>query len=284
MEFYKFYGGSEDSAICLGDFDGLHKGHRRVFSKAGKTGEWGVFLFSHNSKDEKEILTLPEKLSMLKELGAKYVVAADFKEEIRDKSCGEFLDILDSLKVKTAAVGYDYRFGKGAAGDARLLEELCRKRNINVLVADAVTDGGEPIKSTKIRELLENGKVDEANRLLGELYIVSGVVEKGFGNGKLLGFPTANIGVSEYKLLPKDGVYKGKINGKDAVINIGKNPTFGANRRTVEAHIIDEDINLYESFVTAQIVKRIRGEIKFGKKEDLILQIQRDIESIKGEN
>ena len=121
MEFYEFYGKSEGSAICLGDFDGMHKGHRRVFEEAAKTGDFGAFLFTHNSKDEKELLTLSEKLNLIKELGAKYALAADFKEELKDKSCEEFVKILKSLKVKSAVLGYDYRFGKGAKGDAQLL-------------------------------------------------------------------------------------------------------------------------------------------------------------------
>lgn len=282
MEIYEFYGGSEGSAICLGDFDGMHKGHRRVFSEAAKTGDFGVLFFTHNSKDEKELLTISEKLDLIKKLGAKYAVAADFKEELRDKTCEEFVELLASFKVKSAVVGYDYRFGKGAAGDARRLRELCSQKGIFVQVVSAVEDGGEPIKSTRIRTLVENGDIAEANRLLVSPYIISGQVIKGFGNGKKLGFPTANIEVSKYKLLPRDGVYKGRLDGKDAVINIGKNPTFEASQRTVEVHIIGEDKKLYGKCVTVEVYKRIRDEIKFSRKEDLISQIKKDIDGIRG--
>lgn len=281
MEIYEFYGNSEGSAICLGDFDGMHKGHRRVFEVAAKMGDFGVLLFTHNSKDEKELLTIEEKLNLIKKLGAKYAVAADFKKELKNKSCEEFVEILASLKVKSAVVGYDYRFGKGAKGDARLLEELCLRKGILVSVANAVEDGGEPIKSTKIRTLIEKGNICEANRLLGGPYIISGTVLKGFGIGRELGFPTANIEVPKCKLLPRDGVYGGRLGGKKAVINIGKNPTFGAAHRTVEAHIIGENKDLYGKYVTIEITKRIRDEIKFGNKEDLILRIKEDIKSIK---
>jgi len=284
MKIYEFFGKPDGTAICLGDFDGVHKGHRRVFTEAAKTGDFGALLFTHNSKGEKEILTLSEKLDLLKRLGAKYAVCADFEEELKDKSPEEFVGILEGLKVKAAAVGYDYRFGKGAQGDAELLEKLCEKRGIGVIIVNAVEDNGEPIKSTKIRELIKSGDVAEANRLLESPYIISGKVVKGLGNGRILGFPTANIEVSEYKLLPPDGVYKGKIGAKSAVINIGKNPTFAAEKRTVEAHIIGETENLYNTEITAVIEKRIRGEIRFEKREDLILQIKKDIDSIKGEN
>lgn len=283
MELYEIYGNSDGTAICLGDFDGIHKGHRRVFSEAAKAGEWGALLFFHNSKGEKEILTLSEKIELIKNLGAKYVLAADFERELKDKSPSEFIEILAPFKVKTVAVGYDYRFGRGAEGDTRLLKELCKKKGMEVIVAEVFKDNGEPVKSTKIRELIKNGKICEANRLLDSPYMISGKVVKGLGNGRSLGFPTANIEVSDCKLLPCDGVYKGKTAGKDAVINVGKNPTFGAERRTVEVHIIGAEKDLYGKEIAVQITQKIRDEIKFDKKEDLIFQIKRDIESIKGE-
>ncbi len=283
MRVYEFYGQSDGTAICLGDFDGVHKGHRRVFAEAAKTGDWGALLFTHNSKGEKEILTLFEKLALLKKLGAKYALAADFEEELKNKSPDEFVQVLASFKVKTVAVGYDYRFGRGAKGDAGILKELCEKKGIDVIVADVFEDNGEPVKSTRIRELIKNGEICKANRLLDSPYIISGKVVKGLGNGRVLGFPTANMEVSEYKLLPCDGVYKGKIGDKNAVVNIGKNPTFSADKRTVEVHIIGDKKDLYGKEITVQIIDRIRNEIKFTKKEDLISQIKRDIESVKGE-
>ena len=283
MKFYEFYGDSEGTAICLGDFDGMHKGHRRVFYEAARTGDFGALLFTHNSKDEKELLTLSEKLDLIKELGAKYAVAADFNEELKNKSCEEFVELLCSFKVKTAVVGYDYRFGKGASGDAELLCKLCKKRGISVRIADAVEDGGEPVKSTRIRALLKEGNISEANRLLVTPYMISGRVVKGLGNGKKLGFPTANIEVSEFKFLPRDGVYKGVLDGKDAVINIGKNPTFEASKRTIEVHVIGENRDFCGKSVTVCVTERIRDEVKFSTKEELISQIKKDIASVKEE-
>ena len=283
MEIYEFYGNSDGTAMCLGDFDGVHKGHRRVFEEAAKTGDWGALLFTHNSKGEKEILTFSEKLALLKKLGAKYALAADFEKELKSKSPCEFVQILESFKVRTVAVGYDYRFGKDAKGDVGLLKELCKKRGIEVIVAEVFEDNGEPVKSTKIRKLIKNGDIKGANRLLDSPYTISGRVVKGLGNGRILGFPTANIEVSEYKLLPRDGVYKGKIGNKNAVVNIGKNPTFGAEQRTVEVHIIGEEKDIYGENIAVELTERIRDEIKFSKEEDLISQIKRDIESIKGE-
>ena len=283
MKIYEFYGSAEGTAICLGDFDGAHTGHRQVFSEAAKTGDWGALLFTHNSKGEKEILTLTEKLDVLKSLGARYAVAADFEAELKEKTPEEFVEILKDLKVKAVVTGYDYRFGKGASGDTKLLKSLCMTAGITAITAAAIEFDGEPVKSTKIRELIRNGEVEKANILLGAPYIISGEVGKGFGNGRGLGFPTANIEVLPEKLLLADGVYKGRVNGRGAVLNIGKNPTFSAQKRTVEAHIIGENADLYGQKITVEVLGRIRGEIKFETREELILQIKKDIESVKEE-
>ncbi|MBR4720850.1 MAG: bifunctional riboflavin kinase/FAD synthetase [Clostridia bacterium] len=283
MEVYEFFGTAEGTAICLGDFDGVHTGHRQVLLEASKTGDWGVLLFTHNSKGEKEILTLLEKLAVLKKLGAKYAVSADFKEELKEKSPEEFVQILKELKVKSVAVGYDYRFGKNAVGDIPLLKSLCSEYGMEVVTAEAKTFGGEPVKSTKIRELIKSGDIKKANILLGSPYMISGKVCKGLGNGTDMGIPTANIEAQKDKLLPKDGVYSGSVGGKKAVINVGKNPTFSAEKRTVEVHIIGEKEDLYGKSLTVEFLDRIRDEIKFRDKNDLILQIKKDIKSVKEE-
>ena len=281
MEIYEFSYMPQGTAICLGDFDGAHKGHRQVFSKAAETGKWGALLFTHNSKGEKEILTLPEKLEVLKQLGAGYAVAADFETELKEKSPGEFIVFLKELAVNKVVTGYDYRFGKGAAGDVTLLKALCGKYGIEAVAVPAETAYGEPIKSTKIRELIKNGDIKTANTLLGSRYKISGMVERGFGNGTDMGIPTANIEVAPDKLLPKDGVYKGMAGSKRAVINVGKNPTFDAKKRTVEVHLIGETDDLYGKMMTVEFMDWIRDEIKFKTREELILQIKKDIESVK---
>ena len=283
METYEFYGTAEGTVICLGDFDGVHIGHRQVFLEASKSGEWGVLLFTHNSKGEKEILTLSEKLRVLKKLGAKYAVSADFKEELKEKSPEEFVKILKNLKVKSVAVGYDYRFGKNAVGDTTLLKSLCKDFGMGVITAEAKEIDGEPVKSTKIRELIKNGDIKRANIFLGAPYIISGAVCKGFGNGTDMGIPTANLEPESCKLLPKDGVYGGRVGSRKAVINVGKNPTFSAAKRTVEVHIIGAKGELYGQNITVEFLGRIRDEIKFEDKKDLVLQIKKDIDSIREE-
>ena len=143
---------------------------------------------------------------------------------------------------------------------------------------------GEAVKSRRIRPLLEKGDVASANSLLGYNYFLLGCVEKGLQNGTKMGFPTANIGYDEHKLLPSDGVYKGRIeiDGKihKACINIGKNPTFSAEIRTVEVHIPNFDDDIYGKVVRVEFLEKIRDEIKFSSVEELIEQIKTDVECV----
>ncbi len=285
MKTYSFYGktNTDNTIICLGDFDGIHKGHRTVFENAKNHGEWGVLLFSNNSKGETSILTLSEKVEIIKSLGAKYVITADFEKEIKNMSPKEFIEVLAMMRISGVSVGYDYRFGKGAKGDTEVLKKVCKRNEIDVYIVDAVLNEDGPIKSTKIRELIKAGNLREANSLLGSPYLISGSVSKGLKNGTKIGFPTANIDVPKEKLLPPDGVYEGIAMGRKAVINIGKNPTLDAKKRTVEVHILDFNDNLYGEIITVKFLNKIRDEIKFDSLDELKEQIKKDIIVAKGE-
>lgn len=269
------------SAICLGEFDGVHKGHRSLFSEAEKHGSWGVLLFDRSIKCDETLTTLEEKISLIERYNADFVVIAEFSDSFSKKTPEEFTDILENkLKVSHIICGYDYRFGHKASGNAELLKTLCKKASVSVV--DPVKIESAPIKSTLIRELLKSGDIEKVNSLLGHPYIITGIVEKGFGNGRKMKLPTANVYYPENKLLPADGVYYGKIKGMDAVVNVGKNPTFDAKKRTVEAHIPDFSGDLYGENVTVEFYEKIRDDIKFDSIEGLILQINKDIEYVKG--
>lgn len=267
----------QGSAICLGDFDGVHRGHMRLFELAKACGKWGVLLLIRRNSRSGVLTTLAEKLEIIEQCGADYVITADFSDTFAAKSPAEFARLLsDTMKIGTAVIGYDYRFGRGAAGNAALLTQLLSQK-AGVIVADAVTDNSEPIKSTAIRSLVKNGDMSAAARLCGRFYRVRGKIVHGKQNGRKIGFPTANFDISPEKILPSDGVYYGKINGRDAVINIGKNPTFNAGKRTFEVHIPDFDGDLYGSVLTAEIIRKIRGEISFKSVDELKKQIENDI-------
>lgn len=270
-----------ESAICLGGFDGIHLGHRALFDEAKKYKKWGVLLFDRNTKGNGNLTTQSEKIKLIETLGADYVVIAEFSERFSKRTPKEFADFLENiLKVSHIICGYDYRFGYMASGDANELGKLCKKADVTVL--EPVSVGEAPIKSTAIRELIKFGDIESANALLGYNYKVSGTVERGFGNGRKMGLPTANISYEAEKLLPPDGVYYGRVFDMDAVINVGKNPTFDAKVRTVEVHIPNFDGNLYGKKIEAEFLEKIREDIKFDSIKSLIRQINKDIEYVKG--
>jgi len=270
-----------DTAICLGGFDGIHKGHKALFDQAKTHGKWGTLLFDRNTKGNENLTTQIEKIRLIEECGADYIVIAEFSERFSKRTPEEFVDFLENiLKVSHIVCGYDYRFGYMAKGDAKMLKELCMKAEVTIL--EAVMQQDKPIKSTDIRCLIKNGNIMSANKLLGYNYTISGKVEKGLGNGRKMGFPTANIAYTEEKLLPSDGVYYGKMLGKNALINVGKNPTFDARRRTVEVHIPDFSKDIYGEFVRVEFLEKIRDDIKFDSIDNLIMQINKDIDYVKG--
>lgn len=270
-----------NTAICLGEFDGIHQGHRALFDEAKTFGRWGVLLFDRNIKGNENLTTQSEKIRLIKDFGAEYVVITEFSERFSKRTPEEFADFLENtLKVEQIVCGYDYRFGYKAQGHANDLIKLCQ--NIEVKVLNPVEVNNEPIKSTTIRNLIKVGDIKTANLLLGYNYKVSGKVEQGFGNGRKMGIPTANISFSEEKLLPPDGVYFGFVLNKPSVINIGKNPTFDAQNRTVEVHITDFSGDLYNRNIEAEFIEKIRNDIKFNSVESLVSQIKKDIEYVKG--
>lgn len=285
MEVFKFLEKSnipKDSALCLGNFDGVHLGHRRLFDAAKNYGVWGVMVFEEGFKNETVLTTLSEKLDLIKNLGADYVITVKPTEEFLNIEGDRFYQILaETYNVGMLVAGYDFRFGKGAKYSSCDLACWCKRDDIKVHIEDEFIKDESPVKSTLIRELILAGSVEKANELLGRVYSVSGIVEKGLGNGRKMGFPTANVSYPKNKLLPSDGVYKGMIYWRgdcyDALINIGKNPTFDAEKRTVEVHIPNLSQDMYSQDLKVEFIKRIRGEIRFSSVEELIDQIKMDI-------
>ena len=270
-----------NTAICLGEFDGVHLGHKALFDEAKNFGKWGVLLFDRNVKGNKNLTTQKEKIKLIERFGADYIVIVEFSEKFSKWTPEEFTDFLENtLKVSQIICGYDYRFGYMASGESKDLEKLCKNTDIKVL--EPVKAGNNPIKSTIIRELIKTGNITECNNLLGYNYKISGKVTKGFGNGRKMGFPTANLLYDPDKLLPPDGVYYGKTFGMDCVINVGKNPTFDAKNRTVEIHILNFEKDLYDSEIETEFLEKIRDDIKFDSIEKLIERINKDIEYVKG--
>lgn len=275
-------------AIALGNFDGVHAGHLHIIGRARGLGEsFGVLLFEKHSsfatgKGVKVITPLYEKLEILSEYGVDFVYLVNFNKQFMNMSCADFAAYLNSIGICGVSVGYDYRFGKNAAGDAFMLKTLLGEYEIETVISEAVKIDGVPVKSSRIRSLVAEGRMLEANKLMTRPLRMSGIVVSGFQNGRRMGFPTANLECPEGVLLPQDGVYYGEciIDGEKyaSVVNVGKNPTFSAGHRTVEAHIIGYCNDLYGLRISIDFFEKIRGEMKFNSVSELKKQIARDKE------
>jgi riboflavin kinase/FMN adenylyltransferase len=194
-------------------------------------------------------------------------------------------DILcDLLGAKEIFVGYNYRFGKGRKGNIQLLKDLGQELGFAVREVEQVSFEGEVVSSTRIRQLLKNGEVVHASRLLGRPYTLCGIVVKGDGRGRGLGFPTANI-AAKHSIIPSNGVYAVKLFVRDkyydGIVNIGMRPTFDTNSLAIEVHIFAFDEDIYGEEITLYFIQKIREEKKFQNAEALITQINADIKKAK---
>ena len=279
-------------AIALGNFDGVHTAHKEIIKRcqdyAKEKGLYsGVLLFDIHTKaffenDLKLLTTMTEKKEMIKEQGIDFILIKDFDEDTMKMSPQDFFSFLkDKLNVKALFAGFDYTFGYRATGNCELLSKMCEETDVHIEILPRIDIDNEPVSSTKIRDLISSGKTLKAQEYLGHMYFVSGIVEKGKQNGTKMGIPTANVSFPNDKLMPDDGVYTGiiEIENKQykSLINIGKNPTFNAEKRTLEVHIPEFSKNIYEEEVKVLFDRKIRGEIKFESSSQLVKQIKEDL-------
>ncbi len=277
-----------NTAIALGDFDGIHIAHQKVicdcicYAKKNNLKS-GVMLFKNSFKNMPIISSLEERIELIEKLGADFVFLCEFSEDFKKKTPEEFVKFLkENLFVKVLFVGYNYRFGYQAKGDVTMLKMLAQKEDIKAIICKEQTLDGVSVSSTIVREMILKNKLDEAKKFLGRKYFVSGIVKKGLQNGKKLGFKTANLQPDLQRVLPPDGVYAGKVfwdkKEYNAVINIGKNPTFDAEKRTIESHLTDFDGDLYGEKITVEFHFFLREEKKFKNLRELKNQIKKDKE------
>ncbi|SHK07250.1 FMN adenylyltransferase [Desulfatibacillum alkenivorans DSM 16219] len=286
------------AVITIGNFDGVHIGHQALFSeviqKADSIGgsSMAMTFEPHPARFLKKenfppLITLYEqKVELISRTGLDALVVVPFNEAFASLSPREFVEdiLIKRLGVKVLIVGPDYCFGKGREGNVEYLQQIAEPLDFELMVVPWIGQAGpdgERISSTRIRELVQDGKIDEAKRLLGRDYQVRGMVVKGRNRGgKLLGFPTANIHLTD-ELCPKTGVYAVTMQVDDAVYpavaNIGYSPTFDDYIFTVEVHALDFSGDLYDKKIKVNFIARLRGEIKFPNLDALIEQIQEDI-------
>lgn len=286
------HGGHRGVVAGLGTFDGVHLGHqevlRQVLRQAREAGGTAaVFTFTQHplvvlnpAKAPRLITPFPLKRAILERSGIDLLVAATFDRAMADLSPRDFVKqvLVDRLAVRALCVGHDFAFGRGRTGTTETLAGLAREHGFGLTVVPAVTLDGLPVSSTAIRGLLAEGEVRQAWRLLGRPYLISGVVARGSGRGRALGYPTANLDAPD--LLVLDGVYAARaaVRGqvREAMVNVGVAPTFGGTTRRVEVHLPGWAQDLYGEPVTVLFLERLRGEARFPSPEALVAQLERD--------
>jgi riboflavin kinase/FMN adenylyltransferase len=288
-------------AVAIGTFDGVHKGHREIIHKLRqiaaekKLGSCILTFEPHPrivlGKSVELLTTMDEKTAILESFRIDLFVAFPFSGNFSQLTPEEYIRefLFKKMNAGHLMVGYDHRFGKNRCGDVVHLKEMAEKNHVGLTVVDAVMDGEIAISSTRIRNFLKGGNLPEANRLLGYNYILSGYVIHGENRGKKIGFPTANLSVSENKLIPPKGVYAcladvyPNLNAVPSAVNIGINPTFNTKGSVkIEAHLLAENLpDLYGKKLTLHFVRKIRDEVKFSNPDELKQRIREDIEICK---
>lgn len=275
------------TAIALGTFDGVHMGHRAVIEATVNSGFKPVavaFKFPPKMYFDNTvgcITSLSDKDAMLKNLGIEKVFYLDFPK-IRDMSANDFLEYLKKqYNPSFISCGFNYHFGKGGKGDTKLLAEFCKDNGIVLEICQPVTVNGSTISSTYIRELLKDGEIEKANKLLPREFGFCAAVIKGDERGRTIGYPTANQLYPNELAEIKHGVYKSKItvNGKTykAITNIGHRPTYETKMVGAETYIIDFYDDIYGFIADVRLVEFIRSEQKFDNIEQLKSAIENDL-------
>ena len=264
-------------SVALGTFDGVHRGHLRVIDAARRAGlRTTVVTFHPHPRavlgGQVELLaTLERRLELLEEAGVEDVLVLRFDEQLAALTADEFAEgILRGIGAETVVAGETFRFGRGREGDLELLERL----GFDVRRVPIVDN----VSSSLIRELVHAGDPARAATLLGRPPEVEGIVVRGDGRGRELGFPTANLDVPTDLLVPPDGVYAGWAGGRRAAVSIGTNPHFDGVERRVEAHLLDFDGDLYGERLVLEIWSPIREQRRFESLEELVAAIGDDVD------
>ena len=267
--------------VAVGEFDGVHLGHREVIR-----GSDTVLTFEPHPRTvvspdtaPKLLTSLAVKADLVASLGVEELVVVPFDREFAALGARQFVDrvLVERLGATCVTVGENFRFGHGAAGDTDL---LAGDERFQTRVAPLVETAGEVVSSSHIRGLVLAGDVERAGRFLGDPFQLRGEVVHGDERGRELGYPTANLVPDDALVYPGHGVYAGRTGeGVPAAINVGVRPTFATGRGVlIEAYLLDWDGDLYGSELRLDFLRRLRGERRFERVEDLVEQMRRDVE------
>lgn len=279
--------------LSIGNFDGVHAGHQvllqQMLAAAHQAGaQAGILTFDPHPRDVLRpeqpvpgLSTLDERLALLDALGLDFVVVQPFSRATAQVTAADFVTLLvNRLCLRALWVGPDFALGYKRQGTVSFLRELGTRLNFTVQVASTFWQDGHEVRSGAIRNLIESGDVGTAARLLGRPYTLTGNVVKGDQRGATIGFPTANLAVAPNRLLPANGVYATWAvlpwERRAAVTNVGVRPTFSGQGRSIEAHLLDFNADLYGQPLTLEFVERLRPEQRFNSIEALVNQIRLD--------
>ena len=288
------------TAVTIGKFDGIHLGHQQLIFETIESAEEHslvptVITFDRHpfslldpDAEPAPLIGQHQKQYLLQEAGIELVLNMPFDEQLATLSAKDFISqvLVEALNAKIVVIGAGFRFGANQQGDVDLLRELGQELGFVVRVIPHFEIDGEVVSSSRIRNLLLEGNVALAAKLLGRLHSTTGLIEHGLKIGREIGFPTANMSRDAEGFLPKDAVYAGWLYADGerymTALSVGINETFTAVPRLLEAHVLDvTGLDLYDKLITVEYVEFIRNAAKFNGVEDLVAEINRDLDKIR---
>ena len=281
----------KDYAICVGTFDGVHNGHQELVNRAKKLGlKLAILLiFSLDNVMKKHaknglLMSIADRTEVFTQLGASALIYIDLNEEIRTLTPQQFVDkVLKPLDVSAVIVGDDFRFGAEAKGNVEVLKQLGKGYFDVEVVEPVLYSKTRRISTTRIKSLIGQGRIEEANTLLTRPYKITGIITRGFGVGSKIGYATANILLDYHYFMPKRGIYFVKVLLRGQMFygmcNVGIHPTINKlSKAIIEVHLFDFDEQIYDEVITISFLNYLRPELKFADLESLVEQIDKDKE------
>ena len=292
---------ASEPVVTIGTFDGVHRGHQHLIQrlnrkKAERNGTSYLITFHPHPQivlDSREspvrlLTSLDEKITLLQKLGIDRLVILPFSKEFARLTGEEFIQeiLVERIGVKEIVIGYDHAFGYRRSGNIDTVQKLGKQFGYKTTVVPPFELDGQRVKSSLIRRLLEEGRLEAAEQMLGRAYEIWGRVVPGQGRGKQMNFPTANLAPDDpHKLIPANGIYAGRfwVRGRwhDAAISIGVRPTFRETKRIIEAFILRFNESIYGEKVKVQLLRRLREERRFPTVDALVEQMRRDVEEVR---
>jgi len=280
---------ASDTALCLGFFDGVHRGHQALIEEAKKSRlRVAVLTFDRSPKaalGSSLLTTVEDRLAVFESLGVSETLLVVFDDNVKSMSAEQFIDALNKLKVKKVFCGPDFRFGHKAKGDAAMLKYGLGRDFVTTIVPEVLEDEAK-ISSSRIIKHLQYGNIKAVTRMLGRPYVIKGTIAKGKGNGKKLGYPTANLALTASYVLPLNGVYAVSVLLEGisyyGMASVGYHPTIDpVEKPLVEVHILDFSKKIYGKHISVSFLQFMRPEQTFKTIEELISRMRIDEKEIR---